>query len=305
MAMELRQCGRCHSKILPKYFSINRKGELRKCCDRCLTKKHQCVQCDYKTGRKCHLNAHIKQVHDKIKDFECPLCDYKCSAKSNLNAHIKHVHDKIKDFECLLCDYKAGQKGHLKTHIKMVHDKIKDHECPDCDYKCSKAGDLKPHIKMVHDKIRDHECPDCDYKTGQKSNLKTHIKVCTGGLNCSSGELGVMKALEKLGYEKDVHYFYDQSYDNVRDKGRLKFDFRLEINGQIIMIEYDGKFHFEPIRMGNMTHAEAVANLKTCQRRDKIKDDYCEEKNIPLLRIPYWEKQNTFELIDAWLTEFI
>ena len=212
--MELRQCGRCHSKILPEYFSRNRQGELRKCCDRCLTKKHQCPKCDYKCSAKCTLKAHIKQVHDKIKDVECPTCDYKCSTKST---------------------------------------------------------------------------------------LKAHAKICTGELNCSSGELGVMTALDALGHD----YVYDQSYDNVRDKSHLRWDFRLEINGQVNMIEYDGGFHYRVIRKGNMTMEEAQIAHTNTVRRDKIKDDYCEKKNIPLLRIPYWEKQNTFQLIDAWLTEFI
>ncbi len=32
---ELRQCSRCHSKILLKYFQIDRKGEYYKLCNNC------------------------------------------------------------------------------------------------------------------------------------------------------------------------------------------------------------------------------------------------------------------------------
>jgi hypothetical protein len=110
-----------------------------------------------------------------------------------------------------------------------------------------------------------------------------------------------MKALDKLGHE----YAYDESYDNVRDKALLRFDFRLEINERVIMIEYDGMFHYKPIRMGNMSDEEAQIAYENSVRRDKIKNDYCEQNNIPLLRIPYWEKKITFELIDAWLSEFV
>jgi hypothetical protein len=58
-----------------------------------------------------------------------------------------------------------------------------------------------------------------------------------------------MKALERLGHQRGVHYF-DQTYANVRDQKRLRFDFRLEIEGQIIILEYDGKFHLKAIQNG-------------------------------------------------------
>ena len=32
--------------------------------------------------------------------------------------------------------------------------------------------------------------------------------------------------------------------------------------------------------------------LKKQQEHDKIKDNYCKDKNINLLRIPYWEFNN-------------
>ena len=32
---DIKQCSRCHSKILLKYFGLNRKGEFRKCCNTC------------------------------------------------------------------------------------------------------------------------------------------------------------------------------------------------------------------------------------------------------------------------------
>ena len=37
------------------------------------------------------------------------------------------------------------------------------------------------------------------------------------------------------------------------------------------------------------------------QERDKIKNDYCINNNINLLRIPYWEKQNIETIINNYL----
>ena len=50
----------------------------------------------------------------------------------------------------------------------------------------------------------------------------------------------------------------------------------------LYLIEYDGKQHFKPIEWFG-----GAENFKKQQRRDKIKDNYCQLHNIPLLRLPY------------------
>ena len=47
-----------------------------------------------------------------------------------------------------------------------------------------------------------------------------------------------------------------------------------------------------PIRKGNMTDEGAANQLRIQKQRDEIKNKYCKENNIPLIRIPYWEKDN-------------
>lgn len=56
-----------------------------------------------------------------------------------------------------------------------------------------------------------------------------------------------------------------------------KFDFW--VNNQYI-IEYDGEPHFQEI--------EFFGNLSDKQEHDKIKNQWCKDNNIPLIRIPYW-----------------
>lgn len=62
----------------------------------------------------------------------------------------------------------------------------------------------------------------------------------------------------------------------------LPFDFAVYVNGSIALIEYDGRQHFEPIEFYG-----GEERLKGTQERDEIKNAYCRENNIPLLRIPY------------------
>lgn len=63
----------------------------------------------------------------------------------------------------------------------------------------------------------------------------------------------------------------------------LRFDFALLQNGEVFyLIEYDGMQHYKPIKYfgGNEGYDKTVM-------RDKIKNDYCANKNIPLLRLKY------------------
>ena len=140
-------------------------------------------------------------------------------------------------------------------------------------------------------------------KFSQKGNLKNHIKVCTGALKCSSGELAVMKTLEKLGFKKDVDYFYDESYE-LKDKSYLRWDFRINAD-EPIFIEYDGECHYFPIRYGGISEEQAKANLQSSQNRDKLKNDYCDSNGYAILRIPYWEKNNVESLVTQFMNEFI
>lgn len=67
-------------------------------------------------------------------------------------------------------------------------------------------------------------------------------------------------------------------YDN-NVKANAKFDFY--VNNQYL-IEYDGTTHYIPI--GGWNNEESI---KAQQDRDKKKNKWCLENNIPLIRIPY------------------
>ena len=113
-----------------------------------------------------------------------------------------------------------------------------------------------------------------------------------------------MKALDSLGFKENINYYYNESYDNVRDKSLLRFDFRLETLGDPIFIEYDGQFHYHPIRKSNTTTPEAAeAKLIQTKKRDKIKDDYCNDNGYLLLRIPHWEKNNINQIVSDFIDE--
>ena len=57
-----------------------------------------------------------------------------------------------------------------------------------------------------------------------------------------------------------------------------------------------------PVKFGHMSDEEVQEKLNDTQRRDNIKNEYCKKNNIPLLRIPYWEKKNIKKIITEYLS---
>ncbi len=69
---------------------------------------------------------------------------------------------------------------------------------------------------------------------------------------------------------------------------KLSFDFYLP--NYNTCIEYDGKQHFEIT--GGYYNEHSFEEL---QNRDNIKNQYCENNNIKLIRVPYWDYDNLNE----------
>lgn len=78
---------------------------------------------------------------------------------------------------------------------------------------------------------------------------------------------------------------------NFLDLPKSRFDFAIIENGKITrLIEFDGEQHFKDV--------PSWGGLELQQKRDKIKNEYALSHNIPLVRIPYWERENiTMEMI--------
>lgn len=79
-----------------------------------------------------------------------------------------------------------------------------------------------------------------------------------------------------------VSFYGEYSFSDCQDIGQLRFDFFLP--GFNTCIEVDGEHHFEPLP--HFGGGKRFIEIKT---KDKIKDSYCEDNGINLIRIPYWE----------------
>ena len=230
-----------------------------------------------------------------------------CSSNGHLQMHIKQVHNKIKDFECDRCEYTCSLNVNLQRHIKSVHNKIKDFECDRCEYMCSSSSDLQRHIKQVHDKIKDIKCDRCEYSCSRNSTLKKHILICKGEdhSNMSGLELRTKEALNKLGFVENEDYIFNSSYSKLTDFcGRiLRPDFRF-INHKII-IECDGIQHFKAITFGGISTEQAEKNFKSTQETDDIKNNFCEKYGYKMIRIKFNEIKDLLSILHYELENII
>ena len=78
---------------------------------------------------------------------------------------------------------------------------------------------------------------------------------------------------------------------------KLQFDFY--IKNKDIIIEFDGPHHFKPIKWWGHNPRQQQLALDTIQLKDKLKNEYCHNKNITLIRINYM--QNLMNELNAIL----
>lgn len=115
--------------------------------------------------------------------------------------------------------------------------------------------------------------------------------------NESKGEKAITQWLDC----NQIKYKRQKRFIDCLDKYTLPFDFAIfHENKLFCLVEYDGRQHFEPVDLWG-----GDENLKGTQRRDRIKNNYCNNKNIPLLRIPYWEFDNIEDILQTTLSPLL
>lgn len=114
--------------------------------------------------------------------------------------------------------------------------------------------------------------------------VHNHLKATGGCSKCkmSLGETLIERWLRDHGIEYKKQHFFPDLY---HDRRPVTFDFYLPAFN--IAIEYDGSQHFNVIPMwGGKKGFEQV------KRRDVMRNRYCADQNIRLVRVPYWHRKN-------------
>ena len=98
------------------------------------------------------------------------------------------------------------------------------------------------------------------------------------------------KLIRSILIRNNINFEEQKSFEGCSFKNKLKFDFYIPEHNTCI--EYDGEFHFQN-RFNNQQ------KFLTQKIRDQIKNNFCEENNIKLIRISFKEKNKIEEIING------
>ena len=138
-------------------------------------------------------------------------------------------------------------------------------------------------------KIRHTKCSN-EWSVTTKSFLNNNRKCPKCSI--SNGEYKICRILEK----NKIRYDTQKEFDDCFYINKLKFDFYLPEKN--ILIEFDGEQHFKSVE-----HFGGEKHYKITKMRDNIKNKYCSDKNIKLLRIPYYDYDNIENILSNLLVE--
>ena len=126
-------------------------------------------------------------------------------------------------------------------------------------------------------------------------------KTCCN--TCSKIESKAVSIIKEYLDKNNYTYIREYRFSDCRDIIPLPFDFAvIDGAGKVnLLIEYDGEQHYKPINFGGISKEEACLNLEKQRYHDELKNKYCKDNNIHLLRIPYWEKNNIKKILEKIL----
>lgn len=250
----------------------------------------------------------------------CSICGRKKAAlhkKNNSEKRITDIINKTRPEIKIIGDY-TGYNNMIKCQC-ILDDTIWESKvsniingtagCPTCrnnrtHERCaltqeefvSKIESISPHLQVI----------------GKYYNIDTPIKMyCKNDNYYFDGSprsllyksAGCPKCFESLGERKlrmilekhNISYIPQHSFEDCVYINKLRFD--IYCPDYNVVIEYQGKQHYEPVDFAGKGEEWANNQFILGQQRDNIKRQYCIDKNIRLIEVPYWDYDNMDGLV--------
>lgn len=190
----------------------------------------------------------------------------------------------------LLCNkhgkFNQTPKLHLQGQGCPVCGKIKKAESKKISF-----SEFLRRIKLIHgdkydykqiiefNSIKDSFVIICDKHGKFIQNGKTHMEG-SGCPKCNSskGEKIILETLKNL----NLYFESQKTFDDCKNKTKLRFDFY--VPSKNLLIEFDGEQHYKPFNKFG-----GIAGFQYLKTLDEIKTKFAKNKNIALLRIPYFK----------------
>ena len=257
---------------------INNTTSIKIKCNMCLNIFEQSPK-SHKNGHGCPFCAGRHQTNldiiDKFIKIHGEKYNYALVNYVNSKTKVKIVCNHHGVFEQLSCNHIIGNECPKCHGINMTTDDFitRSNEIHNNKYEydltayiksiekviitCKKHGNFK---QRPNDHLNGNGCPKCSY---------------------SLGELEI----EKYLIDNNIEYDSQHKFENCKNINRLPFDFYLPYYN--ICIEYDGEQHFKP-----SLYFGGIESFEKLKINDEIKNNFCKNYNLTLLRIKYNDFEN-------------
>lgn len=262
---------------------------------------------------KCPNGHEFKMSYNQFKSgHRCSKCVNMKNAKQKMHSH-EYIHERFEE-----CGYKWID-GKYKNNLSKLTLKCPNGHEIEMTYgnfqqgkRCNTCVRKKNGVKLsltIHEVKLFIEKKGYELMSKEYINNSTKLKIkCPKGhefnmsygnfqqgqrcpkCNVSKGEHSIKETLNDLGINFIQHY----KFDDCVFYRRLEFDFYIPSLNTII--EYDGIFHYSIIK--GKSNFDDFVNGKI---RDTVKNIYCENNGIKLIRIPYWDLDNIEKIIRTQL----
>lgn len=243
--------------------------------------KYCCFKCRDKRTKERHLKRKQEQYYIQYKEL-CEKNGYKMITEEG---EISHVNDHIQFY----CPYHGKQSLEFNrfkngARCKLCRDKenAEKRKLSVTDVEAAINGknnniwinvDEYINARVNNLKIKCGSCGNIftSSLTNYKRSENGRCKKCS--MKMSAGELRIETFLIK----HKIKYKWQKKFENCKDVALLPFDFYLyDYN---LIVEFDGQQHFEP-RFGKECFEKTI-------KHDRIKNQYCIDNGIRILRISY------------------
>lgn len=255
-------------------------------CPKCKKEYEVCFK-NFKNGQRCGCDKGKRNhTYQDVLDI--------CKKKNLIVLDNDGIYSYKKKFK-LMCS-----NGHI--FYMTLTDLLRGHSCPYCSKNAKLTYEyiveyfLFYGYKVLSDKYVNAntklliECPEGHiYKVTYSDFYRG--RRCPYCKNNSKGEIFIKEILNKYSIKYKCQY----RFDNCKYKKPLPFDFY--ISSLNLCIEYDGIGHFEPVDFAGKGKEWAEENFEITKKHDDIKNQYCKDNDIKLIRIPYWEFDNIENII--------
>ena len=233
----------------------------------------------------------------------CPKCS-KCAKLSNdiIDSRLSKVNTNIErtsDFKNTVSKMSWRCKKDGCEWLSLPLSILKGHGCPEC------SGNQKLTNEIIDTKLRKanrkierisdfvHRTIKMKWKCKVDNHIweapPTHVMGRSSGCPICCASKGEQR-IESFLINNSIEYIHNYKFDNCRFKNKLPFDFYIPTHN--LCIEYDGEQHYKSVN-----HFGGQEKFQTRKKIDAIKTKFCQDNNIKLLRIPFWDANKLHQIL--------